>query len=407
MSFGRRPPVTPPRRAIIATPGPACWPFVYPLAIELPSSPAAIVVDDLHEAFVNHQTAGTRLVTTQATFLMTQLMSLIGDRDCVLEARADGESLLRYAPELLGGKGPFAGWSVLDAPSAPAPSAPSAPGAPGAPGLDALIAAFRTDDPGERLRLCIEALNLERTPAALVATASVCMEVNDLEAAARDLDEALGLAPEWAAAHFERGKVWLRLDNMEQAAASFRAAAERLPRFGPAWSNLGATLGELDRPEEALQAFTNALACDASSAQTHNNIGVVRRELGQLAESESAFRRVIDLTPDLAFGYYNLGHTLFLQGRYQAALGAYAEGQKRDPERNPVQASRLALCRLATGDAAGAIHDLQRATSALTGEYRRQLLADTQTITWALLTHRPDLPGWQDVHDWLTRAQAM
>jgi len=45
----------------------------------------------------------------------------------------------------------------------------------------------------------------------LVATASVCQEVNDLESAARDLDEAIGLAPEWAAAHFERGKVWLRL----------------------------------------------------------------------------------------------------------------------------------------------------------------------------------------------------
>jgi tetratricopeptide (TPR) repeat protein len=179
-----------------------------------------------------------------------------------------------------------------------------------------------------------------------------------------------------------------------------------MPRFAAAWSNLGATLGELDRPDEALDAFTKALACDPSSAQTHNNIGVVSRELGRLDESEAAFRRVLQLVPDLAFGYYNLGHTLFLQGRYQAALAAYAEGQKRDPERNPVQASRLAMCRLATGDAMGAISELQRATGALPREYRQQLLADTQTIAWALLTHRPDLPGWQQVHDWLTREQA-
>jgi tetratricopeptide (TPR) repeat protein len=269
-----------------------------------------------------------------------------------------------------------------------------------------LVAAFRVEDPGERLALCVRALDEGRSPGALVATASVCMEVNDLESAARDLDDAVAQAPDWAAAHFERGKLWLRLDDMERASESFRAAAHRLPGFASAWSNLGATLGELDQPENALDAFTRALACDPTSEQTHNNIGVVRRELGQLVESEAAFRRVIELAPDLAFGYYNLGHTLFLQGRYQAALGAYAGGQKRDSARNPVQATRLAMCRLATGDSRGAIEELQRATSGLPPDYRRQLLADTQSIAWALLTHRPDLPGWPDVHEWLTREQA-
>jgi tetratricopeptide (TPR) repeat protein len=268
------------------------------------------------------------------------------------------------------------------------------------------MAAMRTENASERLRLCVEALNDGRTPVALVTMASVCMEVNDLDAAERDLEDAIAQAPEWGAAHFERGKLWLRRDDMEQASASFRAAAERLPRFAAAWSNLGATLGELDRPEEALAAFTRALACDPTSAQTHNNIGVVSRELGKLTESEASFRRVLELAPHLAFGYYNLGHTLFLQGRYQAALGAYAEGQKRDAERNPVQASRLAMCRLATGDAAGAIAELQRATGSLPRDYRQQLLADTHSIAWALLTHRPDLPGWQQVNDWLTREQA-
>ena len=175
-------------------------------------------------------------------------------------------------------------------------------------------------------------------PAALVATASVCQEVNDLESAARDLDEAIGLAPGWAAAHFERGKVWLRLDDMERGGAIVSAAAaDRLPAFGAAWGNLGATLGELDHPAEALAAFERLLALDPSSPQALNNVGVVTRELGRLAESEASFRRVIELEPNLAFGYYNLGHTLFLQGRYHAAAGAYAQGQTRDPERNPVQ----------------------------------------------------------------------
>ena len=205
------------------------------------------------------------------------------------------------------------------------------------------------------------------------------MEVNDLDAAARDLDEAIALAPEWAAAHFERGKLWLRRDDMDAASVSFPSAAELMPAFGPAWANLGATLGELDRPDEALEAFEQALAVRSgqpSGAQQRR-----RRAAASWASWPSPRRRSgrsSELAPDLAFGYYNLGHTLFLQGRYQAALSAYVEGQKRDPERNPVQATRLAMCRLATGDAAGALRELRRAIGGLPRDYRRQLLADTQ-----------------------------
>ncbi len=229
------------------------------------------------------------------------------------------------------------------------------------------------------------------------------MEVNDLDAAARDLDEALSLAPAWAAAHYERGKLWLRSDDMLKAAESFQRAADLLPGFAPAWANLGGTLGELDRPQEAMAAFDRALELDPASAQALNNVGVVRRELGRLAESEAAFRKVIKLTPEMAFGHYNLGHTLFLQGRFQAALSAYAEGQARDPEKNAVQASRLALCKVATGDGTGALRELQQATSGLPREYRQQLLGDTSAILWAVVTQHPELQGWQAVHEWLTK----
>jgi Tfp pilus assembly protein PilF len=265
-----------------------------------------------------------------------------------------------------------------------------------------LAIAFRLSDPAERLRRCVEFLENGRTPAALVATASACVEVNDFAAAARDLDDAIAQAPDWAAAHYERGKLWLRADDMASASESFQRATALLPGFAPGWANLGGTLGELDRPAEALAAFEHALALDPSSPQTLNNIGVVRRELGHLAESETAFRQVIQLTPGLAFGHYNLGHTLFLQGRFQAALSAYGEGQARDAEKNPVQASRLALCKVATGDAGGALRELQRATTGLPREYRQQLLGDASAILWALITQHPALQGWQPVHEWLT-----
>lgn len=351
----------------IAAPSPAEWPFRYPLAPDLPDGPVVIRANAFDEAFVNHQTAGSQLVTTQRAYLEAEWSA-------ALETHRAGAWLL-----------------LVDTP-APQHHFTTA----------FLPRAFRCSDPAERLALCVQALGAGRTPAALVATASACMEVNDLEAAARDLEEAVGLAPRWAAAHYEHGKLWLRRDDMTRAAAAFQAAAGLLPGFAPAWSNLGATLGELDRPAEALAAFEQALSLDPLSPQALNNVGVVRRELGRLTESEAAFLQVIQLTPTLAFGHYNLGHTLFLQGRFQAALSAYAEGQARDPEKNPVQASRLALCRVATGDAEGALRELRRATEGLPREFRQQLLADTSAILWALVTQQPGLTGWQPVHAWVT-----
>jgi tetratricopeptide (TPR) repeat protein len=357
-----------PAGIVIDAPPASEWPFRFPLCGELPAGPVLLRAANASTAFVSVQTNGVQLVTTQRPYLLAEW-------DAALARHGQALLVVAEDTEEYGGHG----------------------------GEHPLAAAFRLADPAERLARCVEFLKQGRTPAALVATASVCVEVNDLEAAARDLDEAIAQAPEWAAAHFERGKLWLRADDMARAAASFQRAAALLPGFAPAWANLGGTLGELDRPQEALAAFEKALALDPASPQALNNVGVVRRELGRLSESEAAFRQVIQLTPGMAFGHYNLGHTLFLQGRFQAALSAYAEGQARDAEKNPVQASRLALCKVAVGDAAGALRELQRATTGLPREYRQQLLGDTSAILWALVTQHPELQQWQPVHEWLTK----
>jgi hypothetical protein len=88
--------------------------------------------------------------------------------------------------------------------AAVAPRSSGVPGRVGSQAMTLLTQAIRAADPAERLALCVQALEYGRVAPALLATASACMEVNDLDAAARDLDEALDRAPDWAAAHFEQ-----------------------------------------------------------------------------------------------------------------------------------------------------------------------------------------------------------
>lgn len=374
------------------------WPFDAShggAGAEAGADPWVAWAPDLHEAFANAQTNATRLVTTQPAYLLAvwtaRLRRAPGRR---LVATADPDALAQQADGVETGRGPWREVAWIDAPSSGERPAP-------APALGGLPAAFRAADPATRLALAGAALDGARTPARLVAMASVCLEVNDLDNAGVLLEEARRAAPAWPAAAFEHGKYWLRRDDMAAAAEAFGAAAGALPGFAPAAANWGAALGELDRAEDALAAFARALDADPDHAQGHNNVGVVLREMGRLAESEAAFRRAIALAPGLAFGHYNLGHTLFLQGRYQGALAAYQAGQRLDLGRNPVQASRLALARLAAGDASGALRDLRQCTAGLPREYRRQILADAQSLAWALLSAAPGVRDWRVVGDWL------
>jgi tetratricopeptide (TPR) repeat protein len=253
-----------------------------------------------------------------------------------------------------------------------------------------LVRAYESASAATRRDLCTDAAAIaHESPVALLALASACREQQDAAGARAALDRAADLAPDWEAVHYEDGKFWLGHDDMERARDAFQRACDRMPTFSAACSNLGATLGELDQPDAALVAFEQASANDPHSFTILNNVGVLSRELGRLDESEAALRRVIAIEPGFVFGYYNLGHTLFLAGKYLAALAAYEEGQQRDPEKNRRQGCRLAAVRFATGDLAGAERDLWRFADAAPADEREELLLEVYEIAEALVARHP------------------
>jgi tetratricopeptide (TPR) repeat protein len=380
--------------------GAATWPFRRHVAEHVPRDADLIVVRDVHDAFPPGQAGGTRLVLTQSVYQLQRWLDWLEARgpDIHLVVEADREALRRNAPEALEGRGPWARAVLIEVEPQRTERAERSHGR--ADREDLLLAAFRTPLVEERLALCRRAVEAHpEDPVVHLALGSAAMEVQDLDAAQSAIERALEVDPAWEAAHFEAGKLWLRRDDMERAGEAFAEAGRLMPSFSAAFSNLGATLGELDRSEEALQAFKHALKYDPNGYSILNNIGVVSRELGRLAESEAAFRQVVAEAPDFVFGHYNLGHTLFLQGRYQAALAAYEEGQRRDPEKNARQACRLAIVRLAAGDADGALRDLRQYTANVPRDQKREILGEAQEILFALLTDKPSLAGWRQVAD--------
>jgi tetratricopeptide (TPR) repeat protein len=372
-------------------------PFTRVDAVDFPPPPRAIVIDGISAAFPDHQQGGARLVLTQSTYLLQKWIDRLDEGD-ILIATTDRASLERCAPEAFQSRGPWGGFELIedkdtedrkgtkeDLPSFVA-------SIPFVSLAGELASAFAASDSAERLRLCQEAVASDPScEVASLSLASALRETRDGAGAREALDRAAALAPDWEAVAYESGKLRLVYDDLARARDDFRRAADLMPTFSAAFSNLGAVLGELGDPDAALKAFRQALAHDPRSFTILNNIGVVCRELGRLDESEAALRRVVDVNPAFVFGHYNLGHTLFLAGKYGDALAAYEEGQRRDPQQNPRQGCRLALVRFVNGDTAGAERDLWRHVSAAPPEAREDLLLEAYEVAHDLLTQHPQL----------------
>jgi tetratricopeptide (TPR) repeat protein len=336
-------------------PGPA-WPFVRHTTPHLPASAnLTLRIPDLHRAFPAGQNAGTRLVLTQATYQLQRWLDWLDDHPLVSVVADCPGSASALRTEASAGRGP---WSRIAIETiSGADDGDAAPRGAGEPAwFDAIASAFAQPDPRMRAEAAAEAALADRANAAVhLALASARMELLDFNAALDAITDALALAPDWEAAHFEHGKLWLRADDTERAAAAFAEALRLMPSFSSAAVNLGGALAEAGRPADAVPVLEQALRFDPRGHTVLSNLGAAYRELGRLADAEGAFRRVIALADGFVFGHYNLGHTLFLQGRFAEARDAYAEGAQRDPQQNLRQACRRELARAAAGDGPGAV----------------------------------------------------
>jgi tetratricopeptide (TPR) repeat protein len=364
---GRRPPWTSTEGHTVEL-DPAVLPFVRPTRGSLPPGPTRVRIRDLHLAFPNHQTLGTRLVLTHSTYLLQKWIDALREDDEII-ATADEATLKANAPEAFQGRGVWRHFELRyhedaeveedaaieeDPPTGSGQAPRGEPAEPSSAVEHRLARAYASSSSAERLALCGDAAAAAPESAvARLALASAARESQEPAVARRALDEALHLAPDWEAVHYEDGKFWLAVEELTRARDAFRRASDLMPAFVSAASNLGATSGELGDSEAAVTAFEQALRADPDNFIVLNNIAVASRELGRLAQSEDALRRVIALAPDFVFGHYNLGHTLFLSGRYRAALEAYEKGNAAILRRTGARAAGSRSCGLRTATSRG------------------------------------------------------
>src|SRR5580693_4002962 len=108
---------------------------------------------------------------------------------------------------------------------------------------------------------------------------------HDPVAATRRLEEALGLAPQFAEAWNELGTIAYQTQNYARAEECFREALKQDSQAFEPLVNLGGVLVTVHRADEAWQYNARAVALRPNDALAHSQLGMNYYQLGDLGLS--------------------------------------------------------------------------------------------------------------------------
>jgi hypothetical protein len=123
------------------------------------------------------------------------------------------------------------------------------------------------------------------------------------------------------------------LTLIQQSIASGRTAVNISPLSAMNWNNLStiyrALIGFGENAEQfAVLTNQQAIALDPNNPQQYINFGGIYYQLGLWDDAARQFQIAINLKPDYANAYYNLGHTYENQNKLQEALQMYQTVQQ-------------------------------------------------------------------------------
>ena len=97
----------------------------------------------------------------------------------------------------------------------------------------------------------------------------------------------------------------------DEASDYYQKAIGINPDFAAAHANLGLTYMHKEKLDKALVSLQKAIALDAQNAGAHYNLGLLYDTMGKTDEAIGAYEKCIAINPDFASAYQNLGIAYF------------------------------------------------------------------------------------------------
>jgi predicted TPR repeat methyltransferase len=113
-----------------------------------------------------------------------------------------------------------------------------------------------------------------------------------------------------------------KYDEAEEAAI---LVTREFPNYQFGWKVLGAIFGQKGKKVEAINANQRAVQLTPDDAKAYSNLGVTLKEMNRLEEAEASYKQAIALKPEYAKAHNNLGVTLQEQGKLEEAEASYKQ----------------------------------------------------------------------------------
>ncbi|MBF0213118.1 MAG: tetratricopeptide repeat protein [Magnetococcales bacterium] len=137
--------------------------------------------------------------------------------------------------------------------------------------------------------------------------------------------------PEFAEVHNNLGVLLQNQERFQEAEGSYREAIRIRSDFVEAYNNLGMVLAKQERFDEAESCYCQAFALKPESGNAFNR-GNLHRARHRSAEAEAAYREALQLDPNHAEAYNNLGVLLQESNRIEEAGIAFREALRLKPD---------------------------------------------------------------------------
>ena len=148
--------------------------------------------------------------------------------------------------------------------------------------------------------------------------------------------------PNDAIVYNTRGMYLLGLGQHQQALADFSKAVELNPEFTEAHINRGFAMMEAGNWQAADAVLTQALTIDPKHTGALSLRGQCRMNIGRTADGLQDFNQIVQAAPTSASSYADLGFAQFFAGEYVGANMSFSKAMELDPNARFLLPWRLA-----------------------------------------------------------------
>ena len=122
----------------------------------------------------------------------------------------------------------------------------------------------------------------------------------------------------------------------EEALVRGKALSEQFPGNAFIPNILGAVHAALGDNEAAVSSYNKAIEIKPDYAEPYNNLGVSLKTLGRHTEAITSYNKAIEIQPDYAEAYYNLGISFSYFQCHKSAINSYLYASNLTPHNHDI-----------------------------------------------------------------------